>query len=101
VEQRIEEVEPGDPHRHRRTEGPRLPRQSAGDRNPGADRCEPVDRAEPKMTEPREPLQIRIDDEAEEWDRPQPPHDRIQLETGDEIETERERAESGHLRTRQ
>ena len=82
-------VEAGDPERHGGAEHPRLPRQVAGDRDPGADRREAVDGAEPEVAEPREALQVRVDDEADDRDRPQPAHDRVELPDGDEEERER------------
>ena len=54
VEQRVEEVEAGDPGRDGAAELPRLERQLPGDRDPRAHRREPVDGAEPEMAEPRE-----------------------------------------------
>ena len=49
VEERVEEVEAGDPDGDGAAEHPRLPRQVSADRHPGADRREPVDRAEPEV----------------------------------------------------
>src|SRR4029079_16909118 len=72
VEQRVEEVEAGDPERDGGSEHPRLPRQLARDGDRGAHGCEAVDRTEPEMAEPREPLEVRIDDEADDRDRPEP-----------------------------
>jgi hypothetical protein len=100
IEQRIEQVEARDPDRDCRTERPRLPRQAAGDRNPGTDRREPVDEPEPDMAQPREALQVRIDDEPDERDRPQPAHDRIELEARHEVERNRESAEGDDLHAR-
>ena len=45
------------------------------------------------MAEPREPLQVRVDDEQHDRHRPEPAHDRVELEDGDEEDGERERAE--------
>ena len=84
VEERVEEVEAGDPARDRRAEHPRLPRQLAGDRDPGADRREPVDGAEPEVREPGEALQVRVDHEAGNGDRPQPAHERVELADRDQ-----------------
>src|SRR5581483_11438917 len=42
VEERVEEVEAGDPRRHCGAERPRLPGQRALDRGPGSDRRESV-----------------------------------------------------------
>ena len=50
------------------------------------------------MAEPRDPLQIRVDDEEHDGDRPEPAHERVELVDGDEVERERAAAESEHLR---
>ena len=93
VEERVEEVEPGDPRADGAAERPRLPRQLALDRRPGADRREPVDRAEPQVAEPREPLQVRVDDERRDGDRREPAHERVELPDGDEVDDQRAEAE--------
>ena len=62
--------------RDRAAELPRLERKLSRDRDPRADRRETVDGAEPEVAEPREPLQVRVDDEADDRDRPQPAHER-------------------------
>src|SRR5262249_9238216 len=93
VEERVEEVEACNPRRHGQPENPRLPRQLAGNRDPGADRRKPVDGAEPEVTEPRKPLQVRVDDEADHRDRPEPAHDRIELEDRHEEDGQRGEAE--------
>src|SRR5579884_411075 len=82
VEERVEEVEAPDPEGHRRAEHPRLPGQSAGDRDPGANGREAVHGAQPEVAEPSEPLEIRIDDEAHDGNRPEPAHERVQLPDG-------------------
>jgi hypothetical protein len=97
VEERVEQVEAGDPRCDRGAEGPRLPRQVALDRRPGADRREAVDRAEPEMAEPREPLQVRVDDEGDDGDRRQPPDERVELEHRHRVERERRGAKADHL----
>src|SRR5439155_25591950 len=79
VEQRIEQVEPGHPERDGAAERPRLPRDRAGDRRPGPDRGEPVDRPEPEVAEPGPALQVRVDDEARDRDRPEPVDKRVEL----------------------
>ena len=86
VEERVEEVEAGDPRGDRGAERPRLPRQLALDRRPGADRREPVDRAEPEVAQPREPLQVRVDDERDDRDRREPADERVELPDGDEVD---------------
>ena len=101
VEQRVEQVEPCDPERDRTAERPRLPRQTTRDRNPAANGSEPVDRAEPQMAEPGPPLEVRIDYEADHGDRTEPTHDVRELEDGDQVDRERQRAEHDHLSTRQ
>src|SRR5438445_3324918 len=88
VEERVEEVEAADPERHRAAERPRLPRQAPGDGDPTAHGRESVDRAEPGVTEPREPLQVRIDHEARDRNRPEPADDVRELEDRDEEERE-------------
>src|SRR5262249_13676942 len=53
--------------------------------------------SEPEVARPREPLEIRIDDEAHDRDRPEPAHDRIQLPDRGEEERKREEAEDDDL----
>src|SRR3954447_19494552 len=53
------------------------------------------------MAEPGPPLEVRIDDEADERNRPEPATDVRELEARHEIERERERTEDDHLRSRQ
>src|SRR5439155_25475332 len=93
IEQRVEEVEARHPERDCATERPRWPRQPSGDRDPGADRREAVDGPEPEMREPGPALQVRVDDERSNGNRPEPAHDRIELEDGDEEERQRGQAE--------
>src|SRR5919204_6974328 len=97
IEERVEEVEAGDPERDRAAEGPRLPRRAARDRDPGADGGGPVEGAEPEVAEPGPALQVRVDDEGHDRDWPEPADDRVQLEDGDEEERKRGRAEGGDL----
>ncbi len=101
VEQRVEEVEARHPERDRGAEHPRLPRQLAGDRHPGADGRETVHRAEPEVAQPGESLEVRVDDEADDGDRPEPAHDRIELPDSDEKERERANAEDDDLGDRE
>ena len=42
------------------------------------------------VAEPRDPLQVRVDDEEHDRDRPEPAHERVELEDGDEEDGERE-----------
>ena len=49
------------------------------------------------MAEPREPLQVRVDDEHRDRDRPQPAHDRVELRDGEEKHGERRHAQREHL----
>ena len=49
--------------------------------------------------EPRDPLQVRVDDEADDRDRPEPAHDRVELPDGDEEDRERRGAEGDDLAT--
>jgi hypothetical protein len=49
------------------------------------------------VREPRHALQIRIDDEADHGNRPQPPHDRVELPDGQEEDSERSEAEERDL----
>ena len=100
VEERVEEIEAGDPRGDRGAERPRLPRQLALDRCPGADRRKPVDRAEPEVAEPREPLQVRIDDERDHRHGREPAHERVELPDGDEVDDERHDAEARPPRAR-
>ena len=46
------------------------------------------------MAEPRDPLQVRVDDEHRDRDRPEPADDRVELEHRDEEDGERHRAQS-------
>ena len=98
VEQRVEEVEAGNPERDRAAQRPRLPGNRPGDRRPGADRREPVDRAEPEVAEPGPALQVRVDHEAGDRDRPEPVDERVELEDRHEEDGERRDAEEHHLR---
>ena len=97
VEERVEEVEARHPQRDRGAEGPRLPRQLARDRHPGADRRQAVDRAQPEVAEPGRPLQVRVDHEGRDRDRPEPAHDGVELPDGDQEDHERQDAERDHL----
>ncbi len=97
IEQRVEDVEARDPDRNRAAERPRFPRQPTRDRHPRADRREAVDDPEPDVAQPCEALQVGIDDEAGDRDRPEPAHDRIELEDGDEEDGEGGPAERGNL----
>ena len=53
------------------------------------------------MAEPGESLQIRVDEEHRHRDRPEPAHDRIELEDREEKHREGGRAEREHLRARE
>ena len=101
VEQRVEEVEAGDPERNRAAERPGLPRDRAGDRRPGADRREPVDGAEPEVARPGPALEVRVDHEPHDRDRPKPVHERVELVHRDQEDGEREGAEENDLRGRE
>src|ERR1051326_4781820 len=90
VEQRVEEIEPGNPERDRATQRPRLPRDRPRDRRPGPDRGEPVDRAEPEVAEPRPALQVRVDHEAPPPERPAPPTHKNEPAESDKEEGERQ-----------
>jgi hypothetical protein len=93
VKQRVEEVEAGHPERDRAAQSPGLPRQRPRDRRPRAHRGKPVHRPQPQVAEPRPALQVRVDHEAGDGDRPEPVHERVELEDGDEENRERSRAE--------
>ena len=97
VEERVEDVEAGDPDGDGGAEQPGLERQLVRDRRPGADRREPVDGAEPEVREPGRPLQVRVDDEGRDGDRPEPADDRRELVDGDEEDRERGEAEEHDL----
>ena len=97
VEERVEEVEAGDPERHGGTEQPGLQRQLAGDGNPAADGRKAVDGAEPEVREPGVALEVGVDDEPRDGDRPQPAHQRVELPDGDEEDQQRQHAEHEHL----
>src|SRR3989442_15148409 len=101
VEERVEEIEAGDPERHRGTEHPRFPGQMVRNRDPRADRCESVDSAEPEVAEPGPALEVGVDDEARDGDRPQQVRQRCELPDRYEEERERRSTERGHLRDRQ
>src|SRR6188472_738895 len=101
VEQRVEQVEAGNPEAHRAPERPRLPRKLARDRHPGADRRQAEASAEPEVAKPRDALQIRVDDEQHDGDRPEPADDRLELEHRDEIDEQREEAERPDLHARE
>ena len=53
------------------------------------------------MAEPRDALQIRVDDEEHHGNRPEPAHERVELEDGEQKDGERKRAETEHLGARQ
>ena len=53
------------------------------------------------MAEPGDALQVRVDDEQHDRNRPEPAHDRVELEDGDQEENERGRAHHEHLRPRE
>src|SRR5207244_2962377 len=91
----------GDPDGHGAPERPRLPRQPSGDRDPRPHRRKAVDRSQPQVAHPREALEVGIDDEAHDRDRPEPADDRVELEARGEVQRERERAERRHLYTRE
>src|SRR5205814_7255232 len=84
IEQRVEEVEPCDPERNGAAEPPCRPGDRPRDRGPGADGRKPVDRSQPEVAEPGPALQVRIDDEAGDGDRPQPVDERVELVYGHE-----------------
>ena len=97
----VEEVESRDPAEHRGAQRPCLPRRGPGYREPRADRGEPETGAEPEVAQPCEALEVRVDDEHRDGDRPEPPDDRVELEDGDEVHRERRCAQTDHLRARQ
>src|SRR5439155_14816813 len=72
--------------------------QLPGDRDPRPDGGETVDGAEPQVRQPGEALKVRIDDERDDRDRPQPPDERVELPDRDEEERERGEAEEDDLR---
>ena len=80
-------------------ERPRLPRQRARHGDPGADRREAEARAQPQVAQPREALEVRVDHEHRDGDRPQPAHDRVELQDRDQEHDKRHRHKSQHLRT--
>ena len=53
------------------------------------------------MCEPRDALEVRVDDEAGDRDRPEPAHDRVELPDRNEEERERRKAEEHDLERRQ
>src|SRR5207244_5112418 len=79
VEQCVEEVESGHPARDRSAEQPRLPGKVIRDRDPRADGCKTVHDAEPEVAEPREALEVRVDHEAGDGNRPEPVRKRREL----------------------
>src|SRR5439155_12740552 len=93
VDQRVEEAEAVNPRRDGTAECPRLPRQVAAARNPRPHRREAIARAQPEVRQPGDPLQVRVDDEACDRDRPQPTADRVALPDGHEEHRERRETE--------
>ena len=91
VEERVEEVEAGDPERDGPAERPRLPGEVTGHGDPRSHRRQPERGSEPEMAGPGDALQIGVDDEEDDRDRPEPAHDRVELEDGDEEDRERAR----------
>src|SRR5204862_5611754 len=63
VEERVEEIEAGDPERDGRTEHPGLPRKVVRDRDPRSDRRKAVDDAQPEVAEPGPAPQVGVDHE--------------------------------------
>ena len=53
------------------------------------------------MAEPRGALEVGVDDEHHDRDRPQPADDGVELEHGDEVDGEREQAERADVGARQ
>ena len=51
------------------------------------------------MAEPGEPLQVGVDHEAGNGDRPEPADDRVELEDGDEEDQQRGNTEQDYLCT--
>ena len=101
VEERVEEVEARDPESDGAAERPGLPRKRVRDRGPGTERREPVHGAEPEVRERAPALQIRVEHEARDRDRPEPVDDRRELEDGDEEDGQRKDAEEDDLRRRE
>jgi hypothetical protein len=99
VEERVEEVEAGDPERDGTAERPGLPRQLSREGSPRTDRREPERGAEPQVAEPGDTLQIRLDDEERHRNGPEPAHERVELEDGDEKDGECEGAQPRDLNT--
>ena len=84
VEERVEEIEAATQSATAPPSAHACHGQLAGHRHPGADRREPERGAEPGVAEPRDPLQVRVDDEQHDRHRPEPAHERVELEDGDE-----------------
>ena len=101
VHRRVDDVEAADPERDGAAEQERLPVDGAGHRDPAADRREPVDRPQERMAEPGEPLEIRVDDEAGNRDRPEDVRHRRELPHGDEEHGERRGGERPDLDRRE
>src|ERR1044072_649687 len=68
------------------------------DPHPCPDGREAVDRSEPRVAEPSPPLQVRVDDEAGDGDRPERVRQRGKLPDGSEEEPARGRTEQPALR---
>src|SRR5262249_45450864 len=100
VEERIEQIEARHPERDGTTERPRLPGRRPRDGEPCADRRQPETGTEPEMAEPRHSLEIGVHDEQRHRDRPQPAHDGIELEDGNEKERQCDDAERADLSAR-
>jgi hypothetical protein len=82
VHGRVDDVEAADPQRDRPAEEERLPVERAGHGDPAAHRREPVHRSQERMAQPREALQVGVDDEPGDGDRPEDVGDRRELPDG-------------------
>ena len=97
VEEGVEQVESRNPQALGRKERPRLPRRLPGHREPGTERREARTRAEPEVAEPRHALQVRVDDEHRDRNRPEPADDRLELKRRDQVQREGGGAEGPNL----
>ena len=77
-----------DPERDGPAERPGLQRHLVRDGGPRADGGKAVDGAQPEVRHRAPTLEVRIDDESGDRDRPQPPDDRLELVDGDQKDHE-------------
>ncbi len=98
VVERVQHVETRYPASDRQPECTRRPGERLAKREPGSKRGQANRCSQPKVAEPGNAFQVRIDEEGDDRDRAEVAHDRRELEDREEIERQCEQAEGGDLR---